>query len=59
VRPSRARRRERQIAELRTDLTTPTTGRAVVKVTGRDVHLRLALTLVHATEGWVVSDVRS
>ncbi|UTI63927.1 hypothetical protein NBH00_21610 [Paraconexibacter antarcticus] len=59
VRPSRARRRERQITELRTDLTTPTTGTAVVKVTGRDVQLRLTLTLVRSAEGWVVSDVRS
>lgn len=59
VRPSRARQRERQITELRTDLTTPTTGTAVVKVTGRDVHLRLTLTLVHSAQGWVVGDVRS
>lgn len=59
VRPSRARRRGRQITELRTDLTTPTTATATVKVTGRDVQLRLTLTLVRTAEGWVVSDVRS
>jgi hypothetical protein len=59
VRPSRARRRTRQITELRTDLTTRSTGTAVVTVAGRDVRLRLTLTVVHTTEGWVVSDVRS
>lgn len=58
VRRSRARRRDRQITELRTDLTSPTAGRAVAHVVGRDVRLQITLTLTHGPHGWEVTDAR-
>ncbi|WP_354700512.1 hypothetical protein [Paraconexibacter sp. AEG42_29] len=60
LRPSRGTRRGRpQITELRTDLTSPTAGRATARVIDRvlGAQYTLRLDLARGTDGWEVTDV--
>jgi hypothetical protein len=59
VRPSRARQRHGQIAELRTELTDRQHGHAVARVLYGDVVLHISLSLTRTMSGWEVTNAHA